>query len=141
MEPIGATVEHALSLGGQIGEVRWEHRRCYFRRHTHFSVSDPTIVLRLPRTLTETWRLSDCGVGGGTWLEKRRRFRRQMIFDLLNGPCAWLPNFALPIIRYFNQMMTCSPIRAINKWETSLCRSYKFLFLFFFCTDPKKKIT
>jgi hypothetical protein len=33
--------------------------------------------------------------------KKRRRFRRQIIFDLLNGPCACLPNFALPIIRYF----------------------------------------
>jgi hypothetical protein len=34
VEPVGAEAEHTLSLGGEVGEVRREHRRRYLRsRH------------------------------------------------------------------------------------------------------------
>jgi len=39
VKPIGAKVEHALSIGSQIGEVGREHGRSNFGSHSHYCFS------------------------------------------------------------------------------------------------------
>jgi len=61
VEPVGAEAEHALGLRGEIGEVRWEHRRCYLRRRHDRSLPAGS----LPPTISWWRSMVVVGVGLG----------------------------------------------------------------------------
>lgn len=92
VEPIGAKFEHALGLRCQIGEVRRQHRRCYFRGHTHFpkftALFNHFSVWWARRHLNKS-KKTELAQEGWWWVESWVNIRSESAY-LLNGRWAEL---------------------------------------------------